>query len=147
MIEALIVLAVAAILATMSFSYLVRARPAGQLHSAELEIASFMGKARDVAYNEEVPSKVVLDFEFQEYWIEKQDQATGNWEMVTERLPAPEGVSFASTTFPDSEVVYTPRGTLVVGGDITLQNSLGDSSTLTGNVATGRFAIGTGGAR
>jgi type IV fimbrial biogenesis protein FimT len=141
LIEALIVLAIVAVLATMSFAYLISSRPAGQLHSAEIQLSSDLGLARDAAYNEETPVRVVFDVPADEYWSEQQDPATGDWSALTEHKEMRDGVTITDVTFPDDIVSFTPRGTLVVGGAITIRNSNGAESTLAGVIPTGRFPL------
>ena len=141
LIEVLVVLAVAAILVTMSFAYLISSRPAAQLHSAEVQLSSDLALARDAAYNEETPVRMVFDLGVGEYWAEQQDPVTAVWDAITEHISLPDGVTITGVTFPDTTVNFTPRGTLVVGGSITIQNSSGTSSTLTGVIPTGRFPL------
>lgn len=141
MIEALIVLAISAILVTMSFGYLISSRPAALLHEAEVQLSSDLARARDEAYNEESPVRMVFDLGEGEYWSEQQDTTTAEWTVLTDPKILPDTITFTDVAFPDDIVNFTPRGTLVVGGSITIQNSKGASSTLNGVIPTGRFPL------
>jgi prepilin-type N-terminal cleavage/methylation domain-containing protein len=141
MIEILFVLAIAGILVTLSFAYLLRSRPAALLHRAELQLSSDLGLSRDLAYNEEAPVRVVFDSATEEYWTERQDQATSAWEEAVPPKAMPETIDITEVSFPDEIVNFTPRGTLVIGGSITIANDSGGSVVLNGIIPTGRFPI------
>ncbi len=139
--EVLIVLVVAAILATFGFAYLIGSRPAALLHRAELQLSSDLGLSRDRAYNEEVPVRVVFDLANETYSTELQNPATGDWEEVVAPKTLPEDINLTDVSFPSDTVYFTPRGTLVVGGSITITNSKSENAVLTGVIPTGRFPI------
>jgi prepilin-type N-terminal cleavage/methylation domain-containing protein len=141
LIEVLVVLAIAAILATLSVSYLIGSRPAALLHQAEMQLSTDLGLARDAAYNEETPTRVVFDLGTGEYWSEQQDPSTSAWTGLTEHKTLPDTISFTAINFPGDTVSFTPRGTLVVGGSITFANSSGGNATLSGVIPTGRFPL------
>lgn len=145
-IETLIVIAIAGILATMSFAYMLRARPHARLEEAELRLSGVLAQGRNLAISEELATKVAFDIDGCEFWVEQQDRTTLVWSEATPHAVLPEGVFFGDTgvAFPSQEVRFTPRGTLLVGGSITITNSVGESSTLTGQLATGRFQPGGG---
>jgi prepilin-type N-terminal cleavage/methylation domain-containing protein len=146
LIEMLIVLAVMGILATMGIGYLIAAQPATQLQRGELVLASFLNRARNLALSEETSVRVVFNEDPSQFWIEQLDRATLNWNTVSEIATLPEGVGFTpgGIAFASNTVQFTTRGSLMAGGTITIANSTGSTSILTGNVATGRFPV-TGG--
>ena len=147
LIETVIVLAIIGILSTIGFSYVLRARPHARLEQAELRLVGVLAKARNLAISEELATKAVFNLESEEYWIEQQDRETLAWINASHSYTLPEEVHFAAVggvTFSGNEVRFTPRGTLMSGGSIKVVNSLGETSTLTGSLATGRFPI-TGG--
>ena len=141
MIEVLVVLAITAIVVTMSFAYMIGSRPAAQMNRAELQLSSDLGLSRDLAYNEESPVRVIFDLSTEQYWTEIQDTSDGTWSTATVAKDFPEGVSITSVSFTNNTVNFTPRGTLVVGGSITITNSRGDSTVLNGVIPTGRFPV------
>lgn len=142
LIEVLIVLAVIGIIVTMSFSYLISARPHAQLEQAEIVVIDVLLSGRSKAISEELVTSVKFNLESEELWVEWVDPDSGT--TLTDPSSAlPDGVTFASSGFPASAngVVFTTRGTLVVGGDIILISPAGETSTLQGNVATGKFPL------
>jgi prepilin-type N-terminal cleavage/methylation domain-containing protein len=145
-IEMLIVIAVAGILGTIGIGYMISAKPHSELEGAELALSSTLNQARNLALSQEVATKVAFDLVTGEYWIERLDRDSGSWSEETVHTTLPGAVSFASggITFADDEVLFTPRGTLLSGGSITLASSAGEESTLDGQVATGRFMPGGG---
>jgi prepilin-type N-terminal cleavage/methylation domain-containing protein len=145
LIEAVAVLAIAAIMATLSIAYLARARPHAQLERAEVEISSQLARARNLAISDEIPVKVMFDGETGAYHTEAYDREGESWNQVGPAYGLPTGVAFTEggITFADSEVRFTPRGTLMAGGSITVACE-GETGTLTGNVATGRFPLAGG---
>jgi prepilin-type N-terminal cleavage/methylation domain-containing protein len=142
LIEVLIVIALIAIVVTMSFSYLISARPHAQLEQAEIVVSDVLLSGRSKAISEELVTSVKFDLASEELWVEWVDPASGST-MTDPTSALPEGVTFASSGFPASAngVVFTARGTLVIGGDITLISPSGETSTLQGNVATGKFPL------
>ena len=150
LIETLIVLAIGGIVATMGFGLMLSARPHALLEQADIRMAGVLTKARNLAVRQEINTKVAFDLETNECWIEQQDRATEVWAVVGGRTALPEGVQFAAEgiTFLDSEVRFTPRGTLLAGGSITYYaRQTDESSTMRGNLATGRFSPGGGNLR
>jgi prepilin-type N-terminal cleavage/methylation domain-containing protein len=146
LVEILIVLAIMGILATTGIGYMIAAQPEAQLQRGELALASFLNRARNLAQSEETSVRVVFNEGASQYWIEQLDRATLNWNTVSEIATPPEGVTIqpAGVTFTGDTVQFTVRGSLMAGGSITIINSTGSTSILTGNVATGRFRV-TGG--
>lgn len=149
LIEAMIVLALLAIAATMGFSYMLAARPHAQLERAEITLSAFLGQTRNLAISGEVAARVVFNMDTGEYWSQTLDRNTGNWSDESAVQTLPEGVTFTAggNTFPGTTVTYTPRGTLMTGGSIDIENSRGEIQTLTGNIATGRFQLEGGNLR
>lgn len=146
LVEILIVLTIMGILATMGIGYMIAARPEAQLQRSELALTSFLNRARNLALSEETSVRVVFNEGTSQYWIEQLDRATLNWNTVSEVASLPEGVTIqtAGVTFAGDTVQFTVRGSLMAGGSITIVNSAGSTSILSGNVATGRFPV-TGG--
>lgn len=141
-------LAVAGILATMSYAYMISARPHAELERATIIVHRVLLEARNKAISEELVSKVVFNVAEAKLWVEWTDPDTG----TTESLPPanlPENVGFDDSGIPyiDGEISFTPRGSLVsggsptAGGTITLISSMGESYVFTANVATGRFPL------
>jgi len=142
MIETLIVLAVIAILVTMGFSYMIQARPHAALERAEIAVSGVLLQARSKAVSEELATSVQFDLTDHELWVEWTDPSDGSTQ-TGPTVALPESVTFANSGFPVSAggVVFTVRGTLVTGGGITLVSSTGETTTLQGNVATGKFPL------
>ena len=142
-------LTIIGILVTFSIGYIAAARPAQQLERGEVSLSAFFTRARNLALSEESSVRVQFNMNAGEYWYQQLDRGTGNWNTVSEVAHLPEGVGFlaGSDTFPGGEAVFTPRGSLLAGGSITIANSTGETTVLTGNVATGRFSIGGGNLR
>jgi prepilin-type N-terminal cleavage/methylation domain-containing protein len=142
LVETLIVLAIGGIVATMGFGLMLSARPHALLEQADIRLASVLTQARNIAVSQELNTKVAFDLDTNDFWIERQDRATEEWQTVGGTTALPEGIQFATEgiTFPDSEVHFTPRGTLLTGGSISYMSSQSEeTSTLQGNLATGRF--------
>ena len=141
-IEILLVLAVIGILGTMGFSYMISARPHAQLEQAEIDVGSVLKSARALAVSEELATFVKFDLSNQTLWVEWTDPDDASTK-TTKNTTLPDGVAFAVSGFPASAdgVEFTTRGTLLVGGDVSLVSSSGEISTLTGNIATGRFPL------
>lgn len=148
MIEALIVLAITGIMATMGYSYLISATPHAELERAQILVHSVLSTARNKALSEELVTTVQFDVTNRELWVEWTDPATGSTMSLPHEV-LPDSVSFASSGIPyvDGEVAFTPRGSLVSGGSvssggtITLTNTNGENFVFTANVATGRFPL------
>lgn len=148
LIEMLIVLAVAGILATLSISYMISARPHAQLERAEIALHSVLQHARNKAVSEELLTKVEFSVAESQLWVSWVDPGSGE-AMTMPVQTLPEGIIFENSGIPavDGEILFSPRGSLVSGGStasggtITLVNALGETSTLTANVATGRFPL------
>jgi prepilin-type N-terminal cleavage/methylation domain-containing protein len=149
LVEILIVLTIIGILVTFGIGYIAAARPAAQLERGEVSLSAFLTRARNLAVSEESAVRVQFDVDAGEYWYQQLDRGTGQWNTVSEVSRLPEGVGFlaGSNTFPGGEAEFTPRGSLMAGGSITIVNSTGGTSVLAGNVATGRFNIGGGNLR
>lgn len=146
LVEALIVIAIVGILVTSGTAYMLAARPEAQLQRGELAVSSFLNRARNLALSEEVAVRVLFDEATGEMWMEQLDRATATWSSASEIAQLPEGIGFMSggNTFPDATIQFTPRGSLMAGGQIAIINSESSYSTLTGTVATGRFPISGG---
>jgi len=149
LLEALIVLALMGILVTFSVSTMLAARPHTLLERGEVDLASKLMQARNVAVSEEVSTRMVFNLAQGLYWIERYNRGTEVWEDASQQWTLPEGTVFVEdgNTFPDSTATFTPRGTLLVGGTIQITNSAGEVATLTGVVPTGRFSMGGGNLR
>lgn len=145
--EVVIVLAILAIVGTTSVSYVLEARPHAQLESAELSLAAKLGEYRYQALSEETPIRVVLNGEDGTWQVEKLVE--GNWTAAGAPGQLSEGCSFApdGISFPDATIEFTTRGSLMASGDVTVMSSQGETRTLTGNLATGRFVITEGNLR
>lgn len=148
LIETLIVLAVIGILATMGFAYMISARPHAQLERAEIVVHGVLQQARNKAVSEELLTKVQFDLTTNELWVAWVDPVSSA-ELTAYRETLPDGVIFEASGIPsvDGEVWFSPRGSLVSGGSvesggtISMVSQLGEVTTLTANVATGRFPL------
>jgi prepilin-type N-terminal cleavage/methylation domain-containing protein len=149
LVEMLIVLAIAGILVTMGFAYLISARPHALLEQGEVRLQALMTKARNLAVSEEINTRVVHDVEHDTFTLERQDRASGVWSTVESAVTLPDGISVPEdgNTFPDTTVRFTPRGTLMAGGSISLKNADDEVSTLVGNLVNGRFTLPGGNLR
>jgi prepilin-type N-terminal cleavage/methylation domain-containing protein len=146
LVETLIVIVIMGILVTTGAGYMLAARPDAQLQRGELALASFFNRARNLAISEEASVRVQFDEDTGEFWMEQLDRETASWNTASEMAQLPDGVGFKpeGNTFPDNTIQFTPRGSLMAGGQIAIINSAGSYSILTGTVATGRFPV-TGG--
>jgi prepilin-type N-terminal cleavage/methylation domain-containing protein len=147
-VEVLLVLAIVGILATMSYSYMLGARPHAQLESAEIQLVSYLNQARNHAVSDEVTVRVVFDTAANEFKTEYLDDG-GSWQQIGGVQSLVDGVTFTGTgvTLAGGEARFTPRGTLHWGGTITIGATNGETSTLTANVATGKFPLAGGNLR
>jgi len=147
-IEMLLVVAIAGILATMGYSYMIAAKPHAQLEKAEIQLVSYLSVARKNAISEEATTRVVFMPESNQFKTEYQDDV-GTWHQIGAVQHLTEGITFASggITLASNEARFTTRGTLNWGGSITIQASNGESSTLTANIATGLFPLAGGNLR
>jgi prepilin-type N-terminal cleavage/methylation domain-containing protein len=151
LVELVIVLAILAILGTMTASYLLAARPHAQLEQAELQLVAHLNAARHLAISEEVQTRMRFDTTTtpDSYWIQRFNTASATW-VDEANLPLyelPEGVTLSGNTFASSRVTFNTRGGLVSGGSLTLTSSTGETSVFNGNLATGRFQYGAGNTR
>ncbi len=146
-IELLIVLAIVGILSTMGYGYMIAAKPHAELEAAEVQLVSFLNQARNHAVSDEVTSRVVFLPELNQFKMEYQDTG-GTWHQIG-GVKELHGVSFAGegVTLANNEARFTPRGTLHWGGSITIASSNGETSTLTANIATGKFPLAGGNLR
>lgn len=148
MVEALIVLAIAGIIATVGLSLILGAVPHSELEQAEIMVHRVLADARNKAVSEELVTKVVFDVGNDALWVEWTDPDTGAV-MELPHTTLPEHVSFDNSGIPavDGEVSFTPRGSLVSGGStasggtITLVNTRGETFVFTANVSTGDFPL------
>jgi len=149
LVEVLIVLALMGILVTFSVSTMLAARPHALLERGEVDLASKLMQARNMAVSEEISTRMVFDDAQGLYWIERYNRGTEAWEDASQQWSLPEGADFVTdgNTFPDATPTFTPRGTLLVGGAIQITNSAGEVATLAGIVPSGRFDMGGGNLR
>jgi len=148
LVEALIVLAIAGILATLSISYLISARPHAELEQAEIIVHRVLADGRNKALSEELVTTVKFDLVNNQLWVEWVDPETSST-MSLPHQALPNSVAFDDSGIPyvDGEISFTPRGSLVSGGSsssggtITLVNSNGETYVFTANVSTGRFPL------
>jgi prepilin-type N-terminal cleavage/methylation domain-containing protein len=147
MIEMLIVLAVMGILVTMGITFTLSARPRAQRERGEVMLSARLNEARNLAITEEVMTRVVLDSANGTLQVQRQDPGGTTWTDVSVARELPEGVSFGTITFASNTVSFNTRGSLVSSGAITITAGAGQSTTLTGNLATGRFMLGGGNLR
>jgi type II secretion system protein H len=149
LVEMLIVLAILAILSTLTISSMIGAKPNAELDKGQEEVSFLLNQARMLAVSEELNTRVVFQTNG-EYWYEAQDRDTGTWSIATAgdgKSKLPTTVTLTGNTFPAQTVTFTPRGTLLVGGTLTFTNTQNKTATLVGNVATGRFPLGGGNTR
>lgn len=149
-IELAIVLAILGIVATIAVTNMYSAVPHARLESAQLRMAEVMMTARNLARSEEVNTRVVIDPDAATYWIESQDRTTLAWANASpgggvETLP--DIINVQSVTFGGNTVQYTTRGTMLVGGTITLVANNGETIDLVANITTGRFSRNGGNLR
>ena len=141
-IEVAIVTAILAIVATIAISNLYSAVPHARLESAQLRMAEVLMMARNQARSEEVNTRVIIDEGAGTYWIESQDRETLDW---TNAMPGagvetlPDIIDVNSVSFTDNTIQFTTRGTMLVGGTISLVANNGETIDLVGNITTGRF--------
>jgi prepilin-type N-terminal cleavage/methylation domain-containing protein len=149
LIEALIVLAILAITATMGYGYMLAARPHTQLERGQAELSAELSGARNIAISREIAARVRFNPTAREFWTEVYDRASDSWSEETTHKILPDTVSFASggISFPSNTINYTPRGTLMTGGTIIMESSTGETYTFTGNIATGKFPLEGGNLR
>jgi prepilin-type N-terminal cleavage/methylation domain-containing protein len=154
LLEALIVLAIAGIIATIGYAYLISSVPHAQLEQAEIMVHRVLADARNKAVSEELVTKVVFDVANKELWVEWTDPDSATV-MSLPHTVLPERVSFENSGIPgvDGEVSFTPRGSLVSGGStasggtITLVNTAGETFVFHANVSTGSFPLAGGNLR
>lgn len=149
LLEMIFVVAILAILGTLAIVNSIAAKADTELAKAEQELTFLLMQARSLAISEEVAVRVIFNVDGN-YHYERQDRDTLAWSKVesgtgSSRFPA--GVTLTANTFPAQTPLFTPRGTLQVGGVLTLTGSNGKTAELSGNVASGRFQLGTGGTR
>jgi len=147
LIEMLVVLAIMGIMGTLSVSYMLAARPHALLEQAQLELAANLNSARHLAISEECRTRVRFDTTVtpQDYWVQRMDNATGTWSNA--KLPLyelPAGVTLTGNTFSGAMVNFNTRGGLISSGVLTLHSPSSETSTFTGNLASGRFQFGAG---
>lgn len=147
-VEMLIVVAIAGILATMGYAYMISARPHAQLEAAEIQLASYLSVARKHAISEEVTTRVLFLPDTNQFKTEYQDD-TGTWHQLGAVENLTSGVSFPAggITLANNEARFNTRGTLAWGGSVTIASSSGETSTLTANIATGLFPLAGGNLR
>jgi prepilin-type N-terminal cleavage/methylation domain-containing protein len=141
MVETLMVLAIAGILVTMSFGYLISARPAAELERGEIVLQQTLVAARNLAMSDEVTVQVIIDTDNGTLTIESAEPGTGNFSAAMPMVTLPSGVGIATTSFEGDTIVFTSRGSLVSGGNITISNNVGTSRVYTGQLASGRFPL------
>jgi type IV fimbrial biogenesis protein FimT len=149
MLELLIVIAILAILGTLSISNLSAAKRDTELAKAQEELSFTLNQARTLALSEEVSVRMIFQTDGN-YYYERQNRDTLAWTRVesgTGSSKLPSTVTLTANSFPAQIPQFTPRGTLLVGGSLTLTSANGKTAILVGNVASGRFPMGTGGTR
>jgi type II secretion system protein H len=145
-VELLIVIAILGIVSTIAIVNTISALPHTNLEKAEEEVGASLAQARTLAISKEVAVRFLFDVSGQ-YWYEQQDRDTGTWSIATPgagKQVLPTGITLTVNSFPSQVVSFTPRGTLTVGGTLTFTNSKGETGSINGDVATGRFPV-TGG--
>ena len=152
LIELLIVVAILAIVSTIAIGSTISALPHANLEKGQEAVAYSLSQARMLSLSEEVAVRMKFDTGVspQQYWYEKQDRTTLAWSIATSggaKQTLPVGITITGNTFPAQTVTFTPRGTLLVGGTLTFRNTQGQTNTLVGNVATGRFPLVGGNTR
>lgn len=146
MVEMLMVLAILGIVVTLTISGLLSARPHAQLERGDLVVSQTLNRARNIAVSDEKNVRVLIDPDENTMTIQQADAGTDEYETVDEPIPLPDGVDFDEDgiTFDNSRVEFTPRGSLIAGGDLRTVNSAGETTTFSGNLATGRFPLSGG---
>ena len=146
MVEMLMVLAIMGIIVTLTISSLMAARPHAQLERGELVVAQTLNQARNLAISDELAVRVSLDPDANTMTIAQADPGTTDYVDIFGPYDLPDGIEFEADgiTFDGNNVQFTPRGSLLSGGEIEISNSAGETTIFTGNLATGKFPL-TGG--
>lgn len=146
MIELLMVIAIMGIIVTLTISGLLAARPHAQLERGDLVVSQTLNQARNLAVSNERAVRVVFNIDDNVMVTEEADPGTEDWTEAFAPVELPDGVEFSEdgNTFPDTTVQFTPRGSLMAGGEIEILSSTGESTVFTGTLATGRFPLSGG---
>lgn len=149
LVEMLMVVTAVGVLVTMGYSYMISARPHAQLESAELQLQGVLEEARSIAIGQEIATRVVFVEGEDEFRLEVLNPNTGSFGQVGPTHQLVDNVSFAvgGVTLPSAIARFTPRGTLMAGGAVTIENSNGETATLTASIVSGRFRLGQGNLR
>ncbi|MCC7478161.1 GspH/FimT family pseudopilin [bacterium] len=146
MVELLMVLAIMGIVVTLTISGLLAARPHAQLERADLVVSQTLNQARNHAVSNERAVRVVINIDNNTMTTEEADPGTEDWTEAFPVVELPDGVDFTEDgiSFADNTVQFTPRGSLMSGGDIEIVNSADENTVFSGNLATGRFPLSGG---
>lgn len=146
MVEMLMVLAIMGIVVTLTISSLLSARPHAQLERGEIVVTTTLNQARNLAISDERAVRVVIDTDENTMSIEQADPGTVDYALAFGPYDLPDGTEFVADgiTFDNNEVQFTPRGSLLTGGEIEIANTAGETTVFNGQLATGRFPL-TGG--
>jgi prepilin-type N-terminal cleavage/methylation domain-containing protein len=141
MLELVIVLLIMGMLSAIAMPYLVPTLKHKSLEGAADDLISAFSSGRSYALGGNTYSRIVIDVGAKRLDILKYNPDTNEWDDANLVFELPTGINFAQggVTFEDSVATFDPHGSLMSGGTIIIQNSQGETATLTALIATGRL--------
>lgn len=139
--EALIVIALLAILASIAIPDLSAWLPRYRLREAARGLAFDMQLARMKSVSTNVPYGVAITGAGWTLFKDVNSNGIDDAGDITERAQQfPSGITVSANTFAGGTAIFAPRGTSN-GGTVTLVNSQGQTHTVDVLLATGRVAV------
>lgn len=132
LVELIIVIAIIAIVGTISIPSFLRYSINANLKSAAREIASDILQSRARAISENRRQRIVFDMTNESYTLEERDDADSSWiNPQTKTLSSfDSSIDINNSTFAGNTIILQTRGTSTTG-TLTLINSRGSVATLT----------------
>jgi prepilin-type N-terminal cleavage/methylation domain-containing protein len=140
-LELVIVILIMGILTTIAMPYLVTTLRQSALEGSADDLISAFSSARSLALGGNTFTRITLNEAGNRLDVYKYSPDTNTWDDTNEGMTLIQGISFTSggITFDSSQVTFDPHGSLMSGGTITIQDTRGNTITLTTLLATGRL--------
>lgn len=138
LVELIIVMAIIAIIGTISIPSFTRYSDNANLKSAAREIASDIQRLRTHAVSKNRKQRIVFNLTNDSYTMAERDDADSSWiNPQTKTLSTfGSGIDITGSTFAGNSIEFQTRGTTSMG-TLTMTNSRGSTATIT-TFITGR---------
>lgn len=142
LVELLVVLSILALLLTISMPFLITALRASELQAAADELQVRFSATRDLAISHNTFTRMIFSEGPRTYRALEYDPEDSTWAQIGSEYSLPPHVGFAQggVNFAGGQVTFDPHGSLMGGGDISLQHLYsGNQLKLVAIIAVGKL--------